>query len=172
MRQDSNKTATKGDIQDLEGDIQNLKGDIQDLKGNVQDLKGNVQGLKSNFQGLKQDFQDLKQDMQCFKTEIQKDMQDFRTEIKADLKHAIKQSETKLYGLIKMLFDSIEEIKAKMLTREEHQNSMELLDAYATELKDIREERILREKQNLHLDDTVNDHEKRIKVLENKSICS
>jgi hypothetical protein len=53
-----------------------------------------------------------------------------------------------------------------MLTQEEHDNSLKLLDAYAKELEAAREERILWDRQHLRIDDTVQDHERRLRILE------
>ena len=67
--------------------------------------------------------------------------------------------------------DTIEEIRANMYTKQDHARDLVWMDKAMAEIEAAREERILSGRQMLHIDDKVFDHEKRIRVLENKKLC-
>lgn len=66
----------------------------------------------------------------------------------------------------------IAEIKENMVTKKDHDRLITWMVEAITEVRASREERILRERQALRTEDIVFDHEKRICVLERKSLCA
>lgn len=140
------------------------KQDIKDLKNLVEESKQYVQDF-ANRTG--QNFEILKEN-------AKKEMLQLRTEFKDSRTKIFDKMVTKdvFHMHIRIIYEKLDEIESKMLTKEEHQKSMNLLDAFATELQAAREERILWGQQHLRHDDSIVDHEKRISVLEGKSICS
>lgn len=64
--------------------------------------------------------------------------------------------------------DTIEDIKTNMYTKQDHARDLVWMDKAMVEIEAAREERILHGHQSLRIDDLLFDHEKRIRVLENK----
>lgn len=77
-----------------------------------------------------------------------------------------KEDHSRFEAYINLRFD---EIEAKMYTKEDHAKFMIYMDEAMTELRDAREERQLNERQMLRMDDQIDNHEKRIVKLEEKT---
>ncbi len=65
-----------------------------------------------------------------------------------------------------VFFAEIKRLESIMYTKADHAKFMEWMDEAMTELRDMREERILTSRQMLYLDDKVIEHEQRLRVLE------
>lgn len=65
-----------------------------------------------------------------------------------------------------VFFAEIKRLESIMYTKADHARDMVWMDAAMEEIREMREERILASKQVLRMDDSVFDHEKRIRVLE------
>ncbi len=73
------------------------------------------------------------------------------------------------FSAMKRIDERFEKIEETMYTKADHSKFMEWMDEAMTELRDMREERVLTGRQMIRLDDKVIEHEKRLRVLEKES---
>lgn len=103
------------------------------------------------------------------KKELKGALDDFKVEI--FIKMYTKEDHINFVGsLTKMLDQRFVDLEEKMVSKEDHAKFMEIFDEAMKELRDMREERLLTGRQVLRIDDIVFNHEKRIGVLEKRSI--
>ncbi len=106
----------------------------------------------------------------------------FRKELKKELKKEFKKELKPIYERFDKMdvkFDnlaashvSLEErvtrIEENMYTKQDHAKFMIWMDEAMKELRDSRHERVLQENQVLRMDYKLDDHEKRLRVLEKR----
>ena len=147
-----NQPATKQDVTGLKQDVGGLKKDVTGLKQDVSGLKHDVSGLKHDVYGLKHDVSDIKQDV----VSLKKGFGDLRNELSAykiaiELKLDDQQEQTK--GLITGFKDEI----------------LSAVDGVMKEIQDNREERRVLIGRTFESVERLDDHESRIKILEQPS---
>ena len=90
---------------------------------------------------------------------------------KDDLNEPLTKGEFRLHTQdFDVLKEDVRDIREKMITRDDWDRHMVLMDALVTEMEANREERILFGQQHLRTDDMVQNHEKRICVLEKAEV--
>ena len=90
----------------------------------------------------------------------------FRGEFKKEFPEAFRKASSNIVSKLADVDMRLQLIEQNMYTKQDHQVHMIYMDEAMTELRDMREERILRERQRLRMDDKLDNHEKRICVLE------
>ena len=95
---------------------------------------------------------------------LKSEVGELRSEV-GELRSGLKNLEIRVFSVIK----DVEEIKNTMYTKEDHAKFMVWMDEAMTELRDARDDRKVTGRQITRLDDTVFDHEKRIRILEKKT---
>jgi hypothetical protein len=68
-----------------------------------------------------------------------------------------------------MIDAAFAEIKEKMYTKQDHARDMVWMDKAMAEIDAAREERLLSGRQSLRVSDRIDDHEKRIRILEKRA---
>ncbi|NIA02408.1 MAG: hypothetical protein GWP15_03420 [Nitrospirae bacterium] len=114
---------------------------------------------------------DLKKEIAKFMKELVKkadksDLKTVESRLSTDLKIVESRLSTDLKIVESRLSADINWLKENMFTRDDFMQYMVLFDEMATEVKEARREQLLFASRFVDLDDTVNNHEQRIKVLE------
>jgi chromosome segregation ATPase len=138
-------------IDEVKADVALLKVDVTVLKEDVKILKVDVAELKVDVTGLKQDVAELKEDV----TGLKKDMKEVRTDI-AILTVQTSQNTADLHEF-------------KELNRRQMDTVITAIDGLAKMITDDRVERAATEHALRRHDHQLDDHEKRIKILEKKT---
>ncbi len=157
------EVATKKDLELVKQDVSELKKDVSELKKDVSELKKDVTGLKQDVSGLKQEVANLNQ--------------------KLDRLEKQTQANT---NSIDQLIIKVADMDEKMVTRDEFDGKMNKIitildglvhtvDTIRVEMKaqDARYSRTNKKVTKLNQyrkvsDEKIEDHEYRIKKLENK----
>lgn len=117
-----------------------------------QDVKKEFGKVKNGFKAAKKEFKAIRKEFKTIRKEISK--------------LASKEYVSKLFDLRFEYY--MAEMKETMVTKEYFMTYMSTLEEMIREVRDSRNSRLLFEGQFVDLDDQVNNHEGRIKILEHE----